>query len=166
MALAIKNAIDKNKKFMAIVEFKDQHYELVDQLYTDSETEKIKFTVNGEVYMYDPNYFEPEHASKCCGIRVYLKDPNHMFLKRDKFIGEFFTTGNIIRLLTAETDEGVQELEYMLRTTEEKREEKNEMKDILDIVNKIEELLRKSKFEWFMAYDPKEKAWSFQIKEK
>ena len=150
MTLEIKNAIDKKKKFMAIVEFKDQHYERVDQLYTDSENEKIKFTVNGEVYLYDPNY----------------KDSNHTFFKYDKFIDEFFTTGNIIRLLTAETDEEIQELEYILRTTEEKREEKNEMKDILDIVDKIEELLRKSKFEWFMAYDPKEKAWSFKIKEK
>ena len=42
----------------------------------------------------------------------------------------------------------------------------NEMKDILDVVDKIEELLKKSKIEWFMTYDPKEKAWTFQIKEK
>lgn len=40
------------------------------------------------------------------------------------------------------------------------------MKDILELVGKIEELLKKSKFEWFMAYDPKSKAWNFQLKEK
>ena len=39
------------------------------------------------------------------------------------------------------------------------------MKDILELVDKIEELLKGSKFEWFMTYDPKEKAWTFQIKE-
>ena len=50
--------------------------------------------------------------------------------------------------------------------TEEKQKEENEMKDILELVGKIEELLKKSKFEWFMAYDPKSKAWNFQIKEK
>lgn len=40
------------------------------------------------------------------------------------------------------------------------------MKDILELVGKIEDLLKKSKFEWLMTYDPKTKAWSFQIKEK
>ena len=40
------------------------------------------------------------------------------------------------------------------------------MKDILQLVAKIEKLLKESKFEWFMAYDPKEKAWTFQVKEK
>ena len=44
--------------------------------------------------------------------------------------------------------------------------EGNEMKNILELVGKIEELLKKSKFVWFMTYDPKEKAWTFQIKEK
>lgn len=39
-------------------------------------------------------------------------------------------------------------------------------KDTGVLVAKIEELLKKSKFEWFMAYDPKEKAWTFQVKEK
>lgn len=46
------------------------------------------------------------------------------------------------------------------------REEMIAMKDILELVGKIEELLKKSKFEWFMLYDPKNKAWNFQIKEK
>lgn len=46
------------------------------------------------------------------------------------------------------------------------KKEENEMKDVLEIVDKIEELLKKSKFEWFMTYDPKEKAWTFQVKEK
>ena len=46
------------------------------------------------------------------------------------------------------------------------KKEENEMKDILELVGKIEELLKKSKFEWFMTYDPKEKAWTFQVKEK
>lgn len=45
------------------------------------------------------------------------------------------------------------------------KKEETEMKDILEVVDKIEELLNKSKFEWFIAYDPKEKAWNFQIKE-
>lgn len=40
------------------------------------------------------------------------------------------------------------------------------MKDILELVGKIEELLKKSKFKWFMCYNPKEKSWNFQIKEK
>ena len=40
------------------------------------------------------------------------------------------------------------------------------MKNILELVGKIEELLKKSKFVWFMTYDPKEKAWTFQVKEK
>ena len=44
--------------------------------------------------------------------------------------------------------------------------EENEMKDILELVDKIEELLKKSKFEWSMLYDPTDKAWTFQIKEK
>lgn len=46
------------------------------------------------------------------------------------------------------------------------KKEENGMKDILELVDKIEELLKKSKFEWFIAYDPKEKAWTFQVKEK
>lgn len=48
----------------------------------------------------------------------------------------------------------------------EGEKEENGMKDILELVSKIEELLKKSKFEWFMTYDPKEKAWTFQFKEK
>lgn len=40
------------------------------------------------------------------------------------------------------------------------------MKDILVLVCEIEKLLKKTNFEWFMAYDPKNKAWNFQIKEK
>ena len=40
------------------------------------------------------------------------------------------------------------------------------MKNILELVGKIEELLKNSKFEWLMYYDPKSKAWNFQIKEK
>ena len=40
------------------------------------------------------------------------------------------------------------------------------MKNILELIGKIEELLKKSKFVWFMTYDPKEKAWTFQVKEK
>lgn len=40
------------------------------------------------------------------------------------------------------------------------------MKDILELVGKIEEILKKSKFEWFMIRDPKEKVWTFQVKEK
>ena len=40
------------------------------------------------------------------------------------------------------------------------------MKNILELVGKIEELLKNSKFEWFMSYDPKNKTWNFQIKEK
>lgn len=55
---------------------------------------------------------------------------------------------------------------YCPNVIKEKREEENEMKDILELVGKIEELLKKSKFEWFMSYDPTEKSWSFQIKEK
>ena len=50
--------------------------------------------------------------------------------------------------------------------TEEKQKEENEMKDILELVGKIEELLKKSKFEWFMSYDSKNKTWNFQIEEK
>lgn len=38
------------------------------------------------------------------------------------------------------------------------------MKDILELVVKIEELLMKSKFEWLIFYDPKNKAWNIQIK--
>lgn len=40
------------------------------------------------------------------------------------------------------------------------------MKDFLDVVEKIKELLMKSKFEWYMTYDPKKKTWYFQVKEK
>lgn len=159
---------DKNeekKKCMAIIEFSDHHYERVDQLY-GSETGKIRFIVNGEVYLYDPGYFEDGFTSKCCGVRIYIRRANHTFLKYDEFMDNFYVTDNIIRLLTSETDEGIKELEYILQTTEEKREEENEMKDILELVGKIEELLLKSKFEWLMTYDSKSKAWNFQIKEK
>lgn len=40
------------------------------------------------------------------------------------------------------------------------------MKDILELVGKIEELFKKSKFEWFITYNPKNKTWTFQFKEK
>ena len=49
---------------------------------------------------------------------------------------------------------------------EKQKKEENKMKYILELVGKIEEILKKSKFEWFMTYDPKEKAWTFQVKEK
>lgn len=40
------------------------------------------------------------------------------------------------------------------------------MKDVVTLINAIQELLIKSKFEWAMFYDPKGKSWNFQIKEK
>lgn len=158
---------EKKKKCMGIVEFRDHHYERVDQLYNNSGTGKFRFTVNGEEYLYNPDYLEDELPSICCGIRKYIRHANSTFLKYDESIGKFCITDNIIRLFTSKTDEGIEELEYILRTEKEKEEqEENEMKDILELIGKIEELLKKSKFEWFMTYDPKEKAWTFQVKEK
>lgn len=55
---------------------------------------------------------------------------------------------------------------YGVKHEEKRKEEETEMKDILELVGKIEELLMKSKFEWIMTYDSKSKAWNFQIKEK
>lgn len=156
---------EKKKKCITIVEFRDHHYERVDQLYS-SETGKIRFTVNGEEYLYDPDYFKGRCTSIRCGVKSYIRRTNHAFFKYDEFSDDFYVTDDIIRLLTSQTDEGIKELENILQAKKEKREEENEMKDILELVDKIEELLKKSKFEWFMAYDPKNKAWNFQIKEK
>ena len=155
-------------KCMAIVKFKDGHYERVDQVYNNSGTGKFRFIVNGEIYLYNPDYLEDETPSICCGIRKYIRRANHTFLKYDKSIGKFCVTDDMIQLFISKTDEGIDILETMLQTgkEKEKREEKNEMKDILELVGKIEDLLKKSKFEWFMCYDPKEKSWNFQIKEK
>lgn len=155
----------KKKKSMAIVEFKDHHYERATQLLYDDATGKIRFGVNGEEYLYNPNYFEDEFSSICCGVRNYTRRSNSAFLKRDESIGKFYITDDIIQLLISKTDEGIEELEHMLQT-EERQKEENEMKDILELVGKIEELLKKSKFEWFMCYDHREKSWNFQIKEK
>ena len=152
-------------KCISIVEFRDHHYERVDQLYNNSETGKIWFTVNGDVYLYYPDYLEDEPPSKCCGVRKYMQHVNNIFLKYDESVGKFYITDDIIQLLTSKTDEGIKELEHILQT-EEKREGGNEMKNILELVDKIEELLKKSKFEWFMCYNPKEKSWNFHFKEK
>lgn len=37
---------------------------------------------------------------------------------------------------------------------------------IFDLLNKIQELLLSTKFDWIMVYDPKDKSWNIQIKEK
>lgn len=157
---------EEKKKYMAIVEFRDHHYERVDCLYS-SETGKIRFAINGEDYLYIPDYHDKEVLSAPGGFKNYIQHANWTFLKYDASRDNFYITDNVIRLLTSETDEGIKELEYMLQTTEEKqKKEENDMKDILELVDKIEELLKKSKFEWGMFYDPKEKTWNFQIKEK
>lgn len=158
--------IDKEKKkSMAIVEFKDHNYEVVDWLY-GNKTGKIWFTVNGEEYLYYPDYFEDELPSKCGEVKKYIRHVNNIFLKYDKPIDKFYITDDIIQLLTSKTDEGIKILESILQTGKEKQKEENEMKNILELVGKIEELLKNSKFEWFMSYDPKSKTWNFQIKEK
>lgn len=113
-------------KCMGIVKFKDHHYDQVDQL-CYGETGKIRFTVNGDVYLYYPDYLEDEPPSKCCGVRKYMHHVNNIFLKYDESIGKFYITDDIIQLLTSKNDEGIKELEYILQTTKEKQEEENKM---------------------------------------
>lgn len=85
---------------MTIVEFRDRHYELVDQLYS-SETEKIRFIVNHEEYLYLPT--------------------SHTFLKYDAFRGDYYITDNIIRLMTSQTDKGIKELKNMLQNEKRRK---------------------------------------------
>lgn len=161
-----RNIKEKKSKCMAIVEFEDHHYERVDWIYFNK-TGEIRFAVNNEEYLYLPGYKDKEILIATSEFKNYLQFMNRSFLKYDASRNNFYITDKIIRLLTSETDKGIKELEYILQTTEEKqKKEENKMKDILELVGKIEEILKKSKFEWFMTYDPKEKAWTFQVKEK
>jgi len=126
-----------------------EHYPIGDQAGVFNSIKRVRKNDEGHVRSYE------ERSIDLC---PECMDTLNRFLKGEA------EDNSLVQAVDTWTrmDEHIQRMGKYTQHMKEK--EKNEMKDILELVVKIEELLMKSKFEWFIAYDPKNKAWNIQIK--